>query len=167
MDITIRCEQISDRSEVRAVNEAAFGTPDEADLIDRLRAEDVVLLSLVALQNSGVVGHIVFSRMFVQAEDHRVSTVSLAPLAVVPAQQRLGIGGRLIRAGLEMLRDQGENIVLVLGHADYYRRFGFSTEKAGPLESPFPPESYMAVELTPHALEGVAGRVVYPESFGL
>jgi putative acetyltransferase len=66
-----------------------------------------------------------------------------------------------------LLQDRGERIVIVLGHPEYYPRFGFSTAKAKSLESPFPPEAFMAMELSPGALEGVQGRVIYPPAFGL
>src|SRR5260370_27683850 len=75
------------------------------------------------------------------------SAVALAPVAVLPEHQRKGIGGRLIRYGLELLRCRGEKIVIVVGHPDYYPRFGFSREKAHSLESPFPAEAFMAVLL--------------------
>jgi putative acetyltransferase len=93
--------------------------------------------------------------------------VALAPLAVVPRHQRLGVGGRLIQHGLSWLRGRGEHIVLVLGHPEYYPRFGFSSERARALESPFPAEAFMALELLPGALDGVRGRVRYPNAFGL
>ena len=91
----------------------------------------------------------------------------MAPISVLPEHQRQGIGGRLIRYGLDLLRNRGEHIVIVLGHPGYYPRFGFSCEKARALESPFPPDAFMAMELNPGALDGVSGRVRYPAAFGL
>jgi putative acetyltransferase len=88
-------------------------------------------------------------------------------MAVLPEFQRRGVGGRLIRYGLHLLRDRGEKIVIVVGHPDYYPRFGFSSEKARSLEGPFPAEAFMAMELSPGALSGIRGRVVYPAAFGL
>jgi len=95
------------------------------------------------------------------------SAVALAPMAVLPGHQRRGIGGRLVRHGLELLRGLGEKIAIVVGHPDYYPRFGFSTEKAHSLESPFSAEAFMAIELCTGALDGVHGTVVYPPAFGL
>ena len=152
---------------VRAVNEAAFGRPDEADLVGRLWCEGVVLLSLVAEVERQIVGHILFSRMSIETARASMPAVALAPMAVLPEYQRRDIGGQLIRAGLDFLRRQGEHVVLVLGHPDYYPRFGFSAEKARSLESPFPPNAFMAMELTPDALDGVCGKVRYPVAFGL
>ena len=152
---------------VHSINEAAFGRLDEADLVDSLRAEGFVLLSLVAELEKRTVGHILFTRMSIETAGGSISAVALAPMAVSPEYQRRGIGDELIRHGLDLLRRRGERIVIVLGHPDYYPRFGFSTEKAHSLESPFPPEAFMAMELSPGALAGVHGKVTYPAAFGL
>lgn len=157
----------ADLVSVRAIIGAAFGRSDEANLIDALRAEGVVLTSLLAIVGDQPVGHILFSRMSVETTAGPVFAAALAPLAVLPAFQRRGIGGQLIRHGLEVLRGRGEKIVIVLGHPDYYPRFGFSSEKARALESPFAPEAFMALELTSGALKGVRGKVKYPAAFGL
>lgn len=169
--MNIRVEDIDSAEEcslIHVVNEAAFGGSDEAALVDKLRADGHVLLSLVAEFESRIVGHILFSRMWIKTPTSvLVSAVALAPIAVLPERQRQGIGGQLIRHGLELLRGQGEKIVIVLGHPGYYPKFGFSVEKARLLESPFPAEAYMAIELSPGALDGVRGAVVYPAAFGV
>ena len=165
--LVIRCENAGDQAGVRIVNESAFGRPDEADLVDRSRKEGAVILSLVAEMRNEVVGHILFSRMWIDNPGTSLAAVALAPVAVLARYQRKGIGGTLIRGGLERLRDRGERIVLVLGHPSYYRRFGFSTEKAGSLASPFPPGAFLAVELSSNALGGIRGKVRYPVAFGL
>jgi putative acetyltransferase len=152
---------------VRLVIETAFGRPDEADLVDRLRKEHVVLLSLVAEWDGQIVGHVLFSRMMIETGRDPVAAVSLAPMAVLPRNQRQQIGSQLIRRGLVMLRERGERIVIVLGHKDYYPRFGFSCELARWLRSPFPPEAFMALELVEGALVGVRGAVKYPTAFGI
>ena len=172
-NVVIRCEYADDRTAIRAVNESAFGRIDEANLVDNLRNEAAVLLSLVAEMktvagiNNQIIGHIVFSRMWIDTAGSPIDAVALAPIAVLPEHQRRGIGGNLIRAGLNRLRERGEQIVLVLGHPDYYTRFGFSTGDARALASPFPPEAFMAIELGPKALDGICGRVRYPAAFGL
>jgi len=149
------------------VNEAAFGRSDEADLIDRLRVEGAVLLSLVAEFDGQIIGHILFSRMTVETAQGPVAAVSLAPMAVQPDRQGRKIGSQLVGRGLAQLRDRGERIVIVLGHPHYYPRFGFSSEKARYLASPFPPEAFMALELSDGALKGIHGAVRYPSAFGL
>lgn len=165
--IRIRPEDPQDLAAIEAVHLAAFGRADEGRLVDELRAGEYALVSLVAVLEGRVAGHILFSRMWIESPSGRVDAVALAPVAVLPEHQRKGIGGRLIESGLELVRDLGEVIVIVLGHPEYYPRFGFSSEKASMLESPFPPEAYMAMELRAGALEGIAGRVVYPAAFGI
>ena len=145
----------------------AFGRRDEADLVDALRSEGAVLLALVAESERGVVGHILFTRMWIETGHSSLEAVALAPVAVLPEHQTQGIGTRLISEGLSRLRSEGERIVIVLGHPEYYTRFGFSVEKAATLQSPFPPEAFMASELEPGALDGVRGTVRYPIAFGL
>ncbi|HEY3827140.1 MAG TPA: N-acetyltransferase [Bryobacteraceae bacterium] len=168
----IREEQPADREQVRKVNEAAFGRPDEADLIDRLRAANDILLSLVAESDSAatdsvVVGHILFSRMTVETAQGSVPAVALAPMAVLPSHQNQKVGSRLVSEGLAQLRVRGERIVIVLGHRHFYPRFGFSSEMARSLASPFPPDAYMALELCDGALAGIRGAVRYSAAFGL
>ena len=152
---------------VRLIHEAAFERPDEADLIDRLRREGAILLSLVAEVEKQLVGHILFSRMWIDSESGSRAAVALAPVAVLPSHQGKGIGGKLIQSGMDRLRDGGESIVLVLGHPEYYSRFGFSTGKARGLKSPFPPHAYMAAELRKDALTGICGTVRYADAFGI
>lgn len=172
--VLFRLESPEDECAIRFINETAFGRPDEADLVAKLRAEDVVLASLVAEEERDeereakrMVAHILFSRMSIESSSGRVAAVALAPIAVLPERQRRGIGGKLIRYGLDLLRGRGERIVIVLGDPDYYPRFGFSLDKARFLESPFPPEAFMALELQTGALDGVRGKVRYPTAFGL
>jgi putative acetyltransferase len=167
--VIIRCERTGPEEwlAVRSIVEAAFGRPDEANLVDRLRREGVILASVVAELEQRIVGHILFSRMSIEMEGGSISATALAPIAVLPSHQRQGIGGRLIRHGLDLLRRQGERIVVVLGHPNYYPRFGFSSGKARCLESPFRPDAFMAMELSPGALEGIYGKVKYPAAFGL
>jgi putative acetyltransferase len=163
----VREEQAADAAQIRNVNEAGFEGSDEADLVDKLQKEGVVLLSLVAELDNQIIGHILFSRMTVETERGPVAAVSLAPMAVLPDHQGRGVGGQLVRRGIAALRERGERIVIVLGHKEYYPRFGFTAEKARDLDSPFPPESFMALELVEGALTGVRGTVRYPSAFGL
>jgi putative acetyltransferase len=156
----------AEHSAIRAINHAAFGGLEEADLVDQLRGNQA-LISLVAECESELVGHVLFSRMWINTPSKPVSAVALAPVAVHPEHQRKGVGQRLIAHGLELMKKQGEQIVIVAGHPNYYPRFGFSSAKAEPLESPFPREAYMALELVEGALDGIHGPVIYPPAFGL
>lgn len=163
----VREESAAGVGMIRRIHEAAFARPDEADLVDRLRSDGAILLSLVAERNGEPVGSIVFSRMAIETPEGSVEAVALAPLAVIPEHQRIGIGTELVRRGLEVLRARGERIVFVLGHPEYYPRFGFSSALARAIESPFPRPAFMALELVPGALDGVRGGVRYPPAFGL
>jgi len=168
--VRIRTENTENAGEcasVRTVNEAAFGSSEEADLVDTLRARGDALISLVAEIDGSIVGHIMFSRMWIRTNSRDVSAVALAPMAVLPTHQRKGIGQLLVRHGLNMLRGMGENIVIVVGHPDYYPRFGFSSDAASSVQGPFPREVFMAMELYAGALAGVEGTVVYPAPFGI
>jgi putative acetyltransferase len=166
-DVIIRRETAADHGVIRQVNQAAFGTDEESDLIESLRAEGVVLLSSVAELDGAIVGHVLFSRMWIDTTERAIDAVTLSPVAVLPACQRQGIGSRLIRDGLDSLRRSGERIVIVVGHPAYYPRFGFSSARARPLGSPFPPDAFMALELAAGALDGIRGWVKYPAAFRL
>lgn len=168
--IHVRDATPGDRAAIRAIQEAAFGRPDEATLVETLQSQGAALLSLVAECEGRPAGHVLFSRMWIDAPidaSKSIDAVALAPVAVSPEWQRRGIGAELILTGLDRLRAAGESIVLVLGDPEYYTRFGFSSEAARQLASPFPPEHFMAMELKPGALSGVAGRVRYARAFGL
>jgi putative acetyltransferase len=165
VDLAIRAETANDIEAIRSVNREAFGGEDEARLVDALRAGGHVRLSLVAELDGQVVGHVLFSELAIDSESRSVPALALAPMAVLPAHQNQGIGSSLIRAGLEMCRERGHHIVIVRGHKDYYARFGFSAKLALSLESVYAGESFMALELTPEALKGVTGRVIYAPPF--
>jgi putative acetyltransferase len=166
-NVIIRDEIPSDRAMIRRVNEAAFGGIEEADLVEALHTEGTVLLSCVADRESEIVGHALFSRMWIETPTDAIAAVALAPMAVLPEYQRQGIGTRLIPHGLNVLGSRGERIVIVIGHPGYYPRFGFSAALTRSLESPFQPEAFMALELRSGALDGVNGRVRYPRAFGI
>jgi putative acetyltransferase len=166
----IRPETAADHVAVFEVNRRAFGQDGEARLVDALRAGGFVRLSLVAQDlaenNGGIVGHILFSRLPIRTPAGVAPALALAPLAVLPTHQRRGIGTKLVQEGLRACREAGHKIVVVLGHPAYYPRFGFSARLAAPLSSPFGGgDAWMALELTPGALAGVAGTVEYPAPF--
>lgn len=161
--ITIRPEHAADQAGIRRVHERAFPTPAEADIVDALRAAGAVTLSLVAARAGAILGHILFSPVVIARAAGERAAVGLAPLAVDPDWQRRGAGGLLVRAGLESLRGAGHAAVVVLGHPDYYPRFGFERASRFGLrwEHPCRDESFMALALAPHGLDGGPGVVRY------
>lgn len=161
----VREESERDRAAVHAVNAAAFATATEADLVDALRAQTRVI-SLVAEESNSVVGHILFSPMTLSGHPDR-KIMGLAPMAVVPQQQRRGIGSALVRAGLARCKEQGIDAVVVLGHPSYYPRFGFSpVSRLGiGCEYDVPDEAFMVVELQPDYLHGASGVIKYHPAF--
>jgi putative acetyltransferase len=165
--VAVRAEVPGDLDAIRSVNRLAFGQEDEAALVDALRDGGHVRASLVAEVDGRVVGHILFSELPIVTSTGMVPALALAPMAVLPEFQHLGIGSELVRCGLDVCRDAGHMIVVVLGHPRFYPRFGFSPALAARLASPFSgKESFVAAELVPGALDGVAGRVEYPPPFG-
>jgi putative acetyltransferase len=164
----IRHEITTDHEAIRHVNRLAFGQDDEAGIVETLRNGGYARVSLVAEINGEVVGHILFSDLPILTDNGTVLALSLAPMAVLPVFQRQGIGSALVQKGLEVCRNQGHRIVVVLGHAHFYPRFGFSAKRAEPLSSPFGGhDSWLALELVPGALEGISGWVRYPPPFGI
>ena len=163
-DVEIRAEAASDQEAVRAVNALAFDRADEADLVDRLRAD---VLALVAEIDAAIVGHILFTRLRVCTPRADVAAVALAPLAVRPEYQRQHVGSALVMEGIRVLSEMGEQIVVVVGHPDYYPRFGFSADLTRGLRSPFSGPAFMALELKAGALEGLEGELRYPPAFGI
>jgi putative acetyltransferase len=162
----IRSEKPSDSFPIDGVLRDAFGQDVEVALVRQLREGGFHVLSLVAHVNELVIGHVLFTRLPIVGEQQNWNAVALAPLAVLPVFQRQGVGSALVREGLKRLKDRGETIVVVLGHEHYYTKFGFSSELAKPLLSPFSGPSWMALELVPGALNDVRGRVQYAEPFG-
>jgi len=163
--LAIRPEIPGDVDSIRHVSEQAFGQKAEADLVEKLRNRGALTLSLVAVRNNEVEGHIAFSPVVIESDCS--SFDALAPVAVLPAYQRQGIGGQLVRAGLEGCRDLGHEIVVVLGHPTYYPRFGFAP--AGPksigCEFEAPEGAFMVLELREGALAGRGGVVKFQPEF--
>ncbi|MBL6617693.1 MAG: N-acetyltransferase, partial [Reyranella sp.] len=160
----IRERTADDDEAIKRLNDAAFGGAYESRLVENLRAAGLAAVELVSNEQS-VIGHILFSMLDVTVDGAAVCALALAPMSVQPQRQRGGIGSALVRAGLEQACAQGWQAVIVLGHRDYYPRFGFSAALASPLKAPFSGPSFMALELQPGALRGSAGRVVYPPAF--
>ena len=162
----IRLEQPADRTAVREVNEAAFGTSVEADLIDVLRDRGRLLISLIAEHEGAVVGHLALSPVSL-AENAEANIGGLGPMAVAPEHQRRGIGSALVREGLARCESLGCDAVVVVGHAQYYPRFGFvpAAHHGFRCEYDVPDDVFMILELRRGALRGLAGLIRYDDAF--
>lgn len=162
----IRPERPDDSAAIRAVNHAAFDQLDEAALVDRIRFTDRYI-GWVAVLDDAVVGHIAFSAMTLSPAQPELTLFGLAPMAVRPDHQREGIGSALVRAGLNACQEAGADAVFVLGHPEYYPRFGFTPAADLGLASQFdvPREVFMVFETRPGALDGVSGVARYHPAF--
>jgi putative acetyltransferase len=169
--VGIRAEVLADVEAIRRVNELAFGRPEEADAIDRLRGADIPFVSLVTEDDGAIVGHVLFTPAIVdvgQDGEQRVAGMGLAPLAVTPDRQRQGLGSLLVRRGLDLLRADGCPFVIVLGHAEYYARFGFERASVHGLACQWkgvPDEAFMVLVFDSDAMRGVSGIARYRDEF--
>jgi putative acetyltransferase len=164
--ISVRLEQPVDATGVRELNDLAFGSPVEGRIVESLRAAPDCI-SLVAIKNDLVVGHILFTPVSL-TPPAGLRVAGLGPMSVLPEHQRAGIGGQLIRAGLEACREHGYSAVVVVGHPEYYPRFGFEPAHTRGLTLPdfdVPQEVFMVVELHPGVREHLNGAVRYRAEF--
>lgn len=156
----LRAAEPRDHTFISVLVTTAFGRPEEARLIEALRGSGDMAMELVAEDEDGqLLGHIAFSRLSQPA-----GWWALAPVCVVRSRQRQGVGGKIIRGALDLARQARARAVLVVGGAPYYSRFGFRTEAAANLETPYPKELTLAYPIAPGSA-GEAGQVIYPEPF--
>jgi putative acetyltransferase len=162
----IRPEELKDQDAVSAVNQAAFETPAEAKLVDILRREAYPIVSLVADEYGAIVGHIMFSQVSLTGHPD-LNIMGLGPMAVIPEEQRKGIGSALVKAGLEKCKELGSGAVIVLGHPWYYPRFGFVPSINFSISSQYdvPPDVFMVVELQPGYFKDASGIIHYHAAF--
>lgn len=166
--IEIREEKPADIDAVRSINLEAFGQPDESRIVDKLRQVCPHTLSLVAVCNGKIVGHIFFSPVTIQHGDGDIEGMGLAPMAVVTARQNQGIGSMLIKEGIRRIKETACPYVVVLGHPHFYPRFGFERASTFGLEAQWegvPDEAFMAMILDEAMMAGVAGVVRYRNEF--
>ncbi len=173
MTIRIRSERPGEEAAIHALNDAAFGTvDDESAIVDRLRGTDRWIDggSLVAVDDEAggeIVGHLLVSEGDLALDPGETRRVwMVGPVAVTPRRQRHGIGGQLVRAAIALGTERGQPLLLLLGHADYYPRFGFEPARAIGIEAPRPwrDANWLARRLpawTP-ALRGIAR---FPDAF--
>lgn len=167
MTLIIRPETAVDAAKVYEVEAAAFGRPAEAELVQKLQQAEIDTISLVALLDETLVGHILFTPVTVKNEAEAFTAVALGPVAVSPNHQNKGIGAALCRAGLAACQQAGYDLAFVLGHSNYYPRFGFMTSTPHHLRCQFdvPDEAFMVLELMPGALKNKRGTVYYHPLF--
>lgn len=166
IETAIRPARAGDAGAIDRLLGAAFGGPDEGALVAGLRADGDVLVELVALRDDEIVGQILFSPLVIGSGPQATIAAALAPVAVLPAHQRARVGTRLVEAGLSALRARSCPAAVVLGHPDWYPRFGFSAALSARLVAPFHGPAFMALELVPGAL-AAGGPVRYARAFGL
>jgi len=162
----IRLERREDAPRIHDLHRAAFGATLEGDIVAALRAAGAARVSLVAVDEGEIVGHILFSPVTIAGADG-LRIVALGPMAVVPDRQRRGIGSSLVDAGIEECRKSGAQAVFVVGHPEYYPRFGFVQAVRFGISCEFdvPDDVFMVLELAPGALQGRAGVVHFHEAF--
>ena len=165
--MTVRPEKPEDIPAIRIVNRRAFGGAAEADLVDALRRNGKTVISLVAEDDGLIVGHIFFSPVAIHSKGAGLTGVGLAPLAVMPERQNQGIGSTLVEHGLRRCREEGHPYVVVLGHPNYYPRFGFVPASRFGIKSVYDvaDEVFMVMELREGALSGCAGVAKYQPEF--
>ena len=161
--ISIRASTPRDRDAIRLVEEHAFGQAVEAGLVDALVGAGDAVAELVAEEDGQVVGHVLFSRLFVETDGERFPAVALAPLAVEPSFHGTGIGGALVREAHIRLKTGGEKLSVVLGDPGYYGRFGYERQRAARFESDYQGDALQALAW---GEAPVTGRLVYAPAFG-
>ncbi|RLQ97549.1 N-acetyltransferase [Falsibacillus albus] len=168
--MTIRREYVMDVDKIRKIHDEAFKQKNEGKLVDAIRESKYFIpeLSLCAVTDEDeLIGHIMFSTIFLETEKETVPTLGLAPMAVLPGHQHQGVGSMLVKEGKNRCRELGFKHIAVLGHSGFYPRFGFEISKNKGIEPPFPvpPEAFMVMELENGSLENLKGRVKYPKAF--
>ncbi|GAA0611035.1 N-acetyltransferase [Virgibacillus siamensis] len=176
MNFIIRQEQKSDYVLTEKVVEIAFASAEQSDqnehkLVSRIRQSEAFIpeLSLVAVSkdNDKILGHILLSNILINDGNQKADSLALAPVSVLPDCQNKGIGRTLIQKALEKAKKLGFQSVIVLGHPDYYPKFGFRKSSQWQIKAPFevPEEALMAIELQEASLNNVSGVIEYPSVF--
>ena len=162
-------ERFQDQAEIRAVYIAAFEGKEEADVVDKLRNTSPTFISLVAMMDEKVIGHILFTPVrLIQMVDWSIEGMGLAPLAVLPEFQNQGVGTALCSEGLKRVKSAGNPFVVVLGDPSYYARFGFEKASDYHIRSAFngvPEDAFMIQILKPDEMAGAEGTVYYQQEF--
>lgn len=166
--ITVRTESADDIKAIDVVHLSAFEGDDEVGFIDSLRNSSgyTAELSLLAEFNGRIVGHILLTKIRLQQSSSGIDVLALAPMAVVPSQSHRGIGSELVHTALEEAKKYGFKAIVVIGHPEFYQRFGFKQVSNWKLRSNLSVDQDLitAIELQPGALEN-GGNLIYPSQF--
>ena len=169
MIVLVSPESEKDYEDITRCNHLAFKQKGEGTLVEAIRKNPKFIpeLSLIAEVDAKIIGHILFFPVIIQSDSNNFTSLSLAPMSVLPKYQNRGIGTELVKSGLEKAGELGFESVIVLGHEKYYPRFGFKPASNWNIKSPFPvpDEAFMAIELIPNALTEVNGTVIYPKEY--
>jgi putative acetyltransferase len=169
MNILIRSETVIDFYSIAQVNDIAFGGKSESELISKLRNTQnfITEFSIIAEIDENIIGHILFYPINIETKTGLIPTVALAPMSVLPKYQNKGVGTKLVQYGLQKCKERGFESVTVLGHANYYPKFGFEPASKWGIYSDFDvaDEVFMSMELKEDALVKVAGKVIYPKEY--
>ena len=164
----IRFEKPEDIAFIHSVNEQAFGRVSEAKLVDTLRLACTDHLSLVADDNGSIIGHLMFTPVVVTDGKQKTEGMGLAPMAVLPSRQRQGIGTQLVDSGLQILKEKGCPFVIVLGHPEYYPRFGFQAASGCNIRTQWddvPDDAFMILVMDHEAMQNVSGVATFRDEF--
>lgn len=161
-------EKPEDIAFIHSVNEQAFGRVSEAKLVDTLRLACTDHLSLVADDNGSIIGHLMFTPVVVTDGKQKTEGMGLAPMAVLPSRQRQGMGTQLVDTGLQILKEKGCPFVIVLGHPEYYPRFGFQAASGCNIKTQWdgvPDEAFMILVMDHEAMQNVSGVATFRDEF--
>ena len=165
--MSIRVEKPIDIEKIWRINAEAFGTEEEANLVNVLRNSDLSYISLVYEENHELIGHIFFSPVELVGNNSGLRVIGLAPMAVIPEMQNKGIGSLLVKAGIQQCIAEDYDVIVVLGHPKFYPKFGFVPSVNYGIKSEYevPEDVFMVLELKENTLQGRQGTVKYHEAF--
>lgn len=166
--MNIRKEKDSDKEKIWKVNAEAFESEAEANLVNALRDSGISFISLVAEEDEGIIGHILFTPVELIGDAAGLKLMGLAPMAILPKLQRKGIGSQLVKTGIENCATQGYDAIVVFGHPEYYPKFGFVPSVKYGIKSEYdvPDETFMVLELKESSLRDKNGIIKYHAAFG-
>lgn len=161
-------EKEEDFDAIRTLNDQAFQSPMEGKLIEQLRNSNAEIISLVAVDKSKIIGHILFSPVLIKSGQNQIAGMGLGPMSVLPKYQNQGIGSGLIKKGLKILRKKKCPFIIVLGHKEYYPKFGFQMASKFGIKcqwSGIPDEAFMALILDKSLRNAITGTAYYMDAF--